>query len=1152
MIEALNKQMPVKTVEESKVDVENINEQKIVELAFKNKSKKSPFTFKDMLMQLSDEEVDKMWEQFCQIIMKQYESILKNDNESPKKLYQEISQVIQAVIDTAHVMLAENIPIPKEFLHLVVFLNGILLSIPSHLESLKNNISYLCERMYSMNYIDKSEILVSNSLIYLLRRSTSPKAAKKDVKRIYPLRSLIPKILSMETVDSNEVWELLKKCASSQLYPSSAHEGQKILSLALTLDVDHIADIHNAIKKRLSSCSLAHAAFFGKVYYEAWSHAVKTESLDLKNAIEITCIQDLVLLAVTDRRKSIVLSTQKVLAQFHCKKKDIDVLKMLYSLYHPILWLHLKNPDGLIRANAAQLFLAVFPLENPDLDLVSSDQELNDQMLMIKELLVDDYPIVRCSAIVGLCLAMSVHWELFPEEMLKTYFKILVQDLSCDSSSSDVRCAVAKGFKGLLENPLTVPTLQNILPKLKNLFDDISSLVRVAFCQLLLCVKRIWGIRYYDIVPLSHLLARMEEDPAVSKLIVNLIHNSYFPKNEHPNVWMCRCAEMIKSNRESSREFFRHIPRYIGVDAGAKFMVQVVKAIHFYAKSKTSSVMNASQTSAQRKSASQNSAQRKTASQKKSVQKKTQSQKKSASRKRNNSSYLNESGDAEALESAIGFQDPNIVSGLLDAVSVLWLSCNLAKPENKNQLKMVVGNLAKWMEDLVIHYKDTPVCSSVFYLASLMPPENVPSLVEFCHEQLRAASSNGLEEDYFTLLQCLCNQREGGTLLATLKELIEVEFQKTIIQAPTPKRRKKSNNTSSILGLELVNEILNTRACQKIILAQHSEELKSFLELFNHLKVKIEALLTAEISEQEADFVLSLLLALSKISMLLQSENFNGVKFMEDIVIWVQNKLCKQVWPQTDNSRRSSMVKKVVCSSQVKKLVANISREIILILADVIYLGYFNEKCRFIKFGVQLLNLDLGASILLPLSKMFLRHVWSGVYLYCTEKKETALQITPDCINKINEFSSSQEIISRIPNSALKEIQLNMNESIKLLKKCNRSYSRLSFAVPSLKVESEKPMKNEPTENNVLNNPHNISVPLLDVSSGKSKDRKSTYTRKSKRLSFAVPLSAAEPDASSSNGNYMQINSAVPLLNSNSEQSSDKEQDENCEPFIPS
>ncbi|GFT83271.1 condensin-2 complex subunit G2 [Trichonephila clavipes] len=775
-------------------------------------------------------------------------------------------------------------PVPQGLLLMIVFLNHIILEVPNDLENLKNSIALICEKMFHLNYlIHDNELIIFNIVIYLIKRSLVHKKStaldcikrlglcsnsvweslklrerslmdrismcssnlarhkkelfldhlvtgdkkwivykhvvrkkasvnktiihiqswqeaeegkvallKNDVKRIYALRSVIPKIINMKEVDSNEVWSLYKQCAASPLYLSKP-EGHKIISLFLTLDIDRVSEIHNVIKRYLPSTTVMQGVAYGKVYFDAWSNAVKTKNETLKNELEITCLHDLILLTVNGRQRSLVLVVRKLLTQFHIQKKENHVSKMLYSLYRPILWRFLKNSNGLIRANAAQLLLDVFPLEDPDLRIVEADAELNEQMILIKDLLLDDFPIVRSVTIIGLCNAMSVHWELFPETMLKTYFQIIVNHLSCDSSSVDVRCAVAKGFKVLLENPLTIPTLRVILPRLKPLFHDISDPVRIAFCQLLLRVKNICGIKYYDIVPLDHLLARMEIDSVVAKTIVNLIHNSYFPKNEKAENWLLRCVEMIREDRAASRIFFRLVPNFI--DLG----ITVVKTIHFYVKCKE------------------------------------------MSNKKNDNSYSVK--DVKAMEKAIGLHDPSLVSGLFDASAIMWISslATLEKPENKNILKITVAKLSKFLEDLAVHYRDTPVWQSVFYLSSFMSSRYIPSLPSLCFARLKDLDSSAKPEDYMILLECLCNCEETPNLLTFLKEGINEGFLSSPKNPLAKKRKSKENSddkssTKHILAVHMLAAVLDHRSCQKAIM-RNPEALKEFLDFIDYIKV---------------------------------------------------------------------------------------------------------------------------------------------------------------------------------------------------------------------------------------------------------------------------------------------------------------------------
>ncbi|CAL1270981.1 unnamed protein product [Larinioides sclopetarius] len=989
--------------------VRDVQDGKLVEYASQNKSKKSSFKFKNVLKELSVDEIDNMWDVLSKTVINQVENIIgSNTKGSPnksrdspsKKVYQEVSHITQAAIDLAIVILEQRMPASQGLLHMVVFLNRIIFELPGSLDNLKNSIALLCEKMFHVNYLYQDhELITFNTLLYVIKRSLAVKPAKKDVKRIYALRSLFPKIISMqEEVDANEVFNIYKKCATSPLYLSMP-EGQKIITIILTLDSDYVSQIHEAVKRYLPSATLAQGSAYGKAYFDAWSSSVKTNSEALQKELEI-CFQDLILMAVNGRRKSLVAALRKLLAQFNSQKKEPYVSKMLYNMYQPILWRFLKHPDGLIRANTAQLFLDVFPLEDPDVKIVAIDQELNDQMLLIKDLLLDDFPIVRSTAVIGLCIAMSINWELFPEDMLRTYFKIIVNDLSCDSSSADVRCAVAKGFKVLLENPLTLPTMQVILPRLKPLFHDISDPVRVAFCQLLLRVKKICAIKYFNVVPIEHLLARMEEDTVIAKLIVNLIHNSYFPKDEGPDGWLTRCVEMIKKDRGASRVFFQYVPSFIGLDATAQFMIRAVKGIHFYVRSKALA--------------------------------------KDAATKESEKEFFNSLHDSmECMEEAVGFHDPDVVSGLLDAVAITWLSSlhNLEKPENKTLLKLIVAKLAKSLGDLSLYYKDTAVWESVYYLSSFMPSRNIPTLGSLCFLRLKDLDSTATPEDYMTLLQCLCNHNESSGLIGLFKEWIEKGFQQPADKPPAAKKRKSKKSIEPVepkfdkhlLAVQLLNAVLDHRSCQKVVLTKHPELLKELLNFTDDLKRKVELSSENNICKEDEMFLTKLLYALLQISVLLHAEEkCNSVKFVEDVVLWIQDKLLRPACMEIslNTSAKRSRLQKNQQSAVFEKFTFDICKDVCQIITDMTLLGYMNPKSlKFLKFGMKLLSLGFGGKFLLPISKLLFNHISYGVYKTIEDDDSSILKFVPDSFNKIIQCLDDDDFLKAVPVTDSKEAQ---------------------------------------------------------------------------------------------------------------------------------
>ncbi|GFT83264.1 condensin-2 complex subunit G2 [Trichonephila clavipes] len=1092
--------------------VSKMDSGEFLKFATLNKSKKSPFAFKELLEDLNADEIHKMWEELSKTVLERMKIIIDssvkgspNKKESTtKKTTLEICHIVQAAIDLASVSFEQSMPVPQGLLLMIVFLNHIILEIPNDLENLKNSIALICEKMFHLNYlIHDNELIIFNIVIYLIKRSLVHKK-ENDVKRIYALRSVIPKIINMKQVDSNEVWSLYKQCAASPLYLSKP-EGHKIISLFLTLDIDRVSEIHNVIKRYLPSTTVMQGVAYGKVYFDAWSNAVKTKNETLKNELELTCIQDLILLTVNGRQRSLVLVVRKLLDQFHNQKRRI----MCPKCYIPYIDQLYGNSNGLIRANTAQLFLDVFPLEDPDLRIVDADAELNEQMILIKDLLLDDFRIVRSVTIIGLCIAMSVHWELFPETghterhagsphppitsaqedrhcevnpakrynhimdynsgnghvcstpnirsygattfaavwavstvsiilasldntayketetlMLKTYFQIII-NLSCDSSSV-VRCAIAKGFKVLLENPLTIPTLRVILPRLKPLFHDISDPVRIAFCQLLLRVKNIPGIKYYDIVPLDHLLARMEIDSVVAKTIVNLIHNSYFPKDEKAENWLGRCVEMIREDRAASRIFFRLVPNFIDLDITARFMIQVVKTIHFYVKCKE------------------------------------------MSNKKNDNSYSVK--DAKAMEKGIGLHDPSLVSGLFDASAIMWISslATLKKPENKNILKITVAKLSKFLGDLAVHYRDTPVWQSAFYLSSLMPSRYIPSLPSLCFARLKGLDSSAKPEDYMILLECLCNCKETPNLLTFLKEGINEGFLSSPKYPLAKKRKSKENSddkssTKHILAVHMLTAVLDHRSCQKAIM-RNPEALKEFLDFIDYIKSKIEVSRLKTLSDDDNIFIPKLLTVLLQISVLLHTEGkLASGKFVEDVILWMQEKLFKYMYLDVNaslskslntNRKRSlnastsrSPAPKKKQSPEFQKFLVKICKDVCQTVADMTLLGYFNRtSLQFLKFGLKMLDLECGGMLFLPASKLLFNHVSYGVYLTLEEKEISLLKILPDCFNKFIQCLNEDIFLKSVPSSDTKEIQSLLAGSLLLM----RSHAMLKDLVSSI------------------------------------------------------------------------------------------------------
>ncbi|GBO01664.1 hypothetical protein AVEN_39389-1 [Araneus ventricosus] len=165
--------------------VKDVQNGKLVEYAAQNKLKKSSFKFKNVLKELSVDEIDNMWDVLSKTVINQVETIIGSNSkgssnksrDSPsKKAYQEVSHVIQAAIDLAVVILEQRMPASQGLLHMVVFLNRIIFELPGSLDNLKNSIALLCEKMFHLNYLYQDhELITFNTLLYVIKRSLAAK-----------------------------------------------------------------------------------------------------------------------------------------------------------------------------------------------------------------------------------------------------------------------------------------------------------------------------------------------------------------------------------------------------------------------------------------------------------------------------------------------------------------------------------------------------------------------------------------------------------------------------------------------------------------------------------------------------------------------------------------------------------------------------------------------------------------------------------------------------------------------------------------------------------------------------------------------------------------------------------------------------------------
>lgn len=126
----------------------------------------------------------------------------------------------------------------------------------------------------------------------------------------------------------------------------------------------------------------------------------------------------------------------------------------------------------------------------------------------------------------------------------------------------------------LVDNHLAIPFLKKILPELRDYIHDSSEKVRIAMFDLLLKVKGIRPIKFWKVVPIEHILVRLETDSApIKRRIMQLVSDSFGPLGKEPSQQVEWCINLINLNRRAARQFFLNIPKSLGSCDTAKYII---------------------------------------------------------------------------------------------------------------------------------------------------------------------------------------------------------------------------------------------------------------------------------------------------------------------------------------------------------------------------------------------------------------------------------------------------------------------------------------------------------------------------------------------------------------------------------------------------
>lgn len=439
----------------------------------------------------------------------------------------------------------------------------------------RTTIVRVCETFW-LDAREGREEIIENALIALIEKSLAEESggvsAATDIKRIYALREAIRDGLYAKAF-GDHVRALLTRCATSSMYLRMT-EGQKFVAYLLA---NGMSEIHSALLAMLPCVRKSRANACGMVYVCAWK-AMGSEPF-------MTYLEDITTKATRVAHDPLATNLRTVLASFHANKRIPGMDEMLHAIYTPIIFRALTVANPVVRRNSAIILADAFPVHDPGMSIVELEALLDSQCAKLYSLLEDPVPFVRVAAIEGVCRVLGLLWEIVPASSAKRMIELLTGSLAFDVTSANVRIAVCDGLRFMLDNHQTHTILSVTLRRLGSLASDKIERVRVAFLELLVALKskRIVSARYFDIVPVKELIARLPVDsPAVSNRIMTLLVSSYFPlerkkknRDEIAASQLRACVDLLKCGKKAATAFYSNLSMYIPPGPLVEFCIRV-------------------------------------------------------------------------------------------------------------------------------------------------------------------------------------------------------------------------------------------------------------------------------------------------------------------------------------------------------------------------------------------------------------------------------------------------------------------------------------------------------------------------------------------------------------------------------------------------
>uniref|UniRef100_A0A3P9KMK7 Non-SMC condensin II complex, subunit G2 n=1 Tax=Oryzias latipes TaxID=8090 RepID=A0A3P9KMK7_ORYLA len=726
-----------------------------------------------------------------------------------------------------------------------------------------------------------------------LQKSFTAKKPGAEIQRLWSLHDVLL-TLDYMSEDHKQIKDLLLQCFQRPAYIRS-DDGKRFLVFLFSWSLDFIWAIHGTFKNELEFCNKGLTTHIAEIYFRAWKKA----DGDFLEKIESVCIQDFMQNAIFLHRMSPVYAkVREIVSYFHTKKRSPNVDKMLNDLYKPILWKALSAANFEVRANSTFLFTEAFPVHDPEQSKENIDMNIQRQLDTAMGLLDDPHPTVRSGAILGVCKILAKYWELLPPAIITDFLKKLVMDLAADSSSPDVRCSVFKCLPLVLDNPLSHPLLEKLLPTSKYSIHDNSEKVRIAFLDMLIKVKAVRAAKFWDVCSMDHLMARLAIDSqSVSKRIVDLLFKSFFPVNESEKEWCSRCITLIQMNPMAARKFYQFAHKHTAPTNIIKLMLVIRRSLNSCVQVNCD-MMDVTD---------------------------------------------NNKENSIAPPVHLG-QDMALVAGLLEVVVILWRSVEKALKHNEEAYKYTSAKFGNVMSKYFQAFEDERATAPLIKLASFLPPAAVPTFSCGVLSRLRKMESGVAPEQYSQLLDCICSWGQTADVLELITDWLSASLPK---QAGKEGSRRKVRIQESVeakpdLALAYLEDLFSHTPTRDKVLALGEKPLKQLHTVLGSWKSVLYSHLssTTEIPEcPSMETALKAFIFHGRLGAHLQHNLTEGREYLlslEHVAVWVADRVLPFLTKQTGSNQEES--------DKSQLLAAQIIESFLTVCCDVILVDLGDEK----------------------------------------------------------------------------------------------------------------------------------------------------------------------------------------------------------------